>query len=133
MKEMNEKNHPNHQYKIRLTAGGKETEGIAQARLWSVEEKRNRAIAGFAITWGLAACSVFLPLAHFVLVPALLIAGPFVFLWAKKQNGKITGLEANCPFCGNALTTAETSINWPQRIACTRCSEPVRIDVVTQH
>lgn len=126
---MNEpKLQPNHRIDVRLLAGGKEGRGIAQAHLWSAEEKKKRALTGLAITWGLAVLSVFLPLAHFFLVPAFLIVGPFIFFWARRQNGKITALEAACPFCGEALQSSGSSINWPLRIVCGHCSEQVKIE-----
>ncbi|MGZ3696002.1 MAG: hypothetical protein ACXWQO_18185 [Bdellovibrionota bacterium] len=114
-----------------LEAGGKASDGIAKARLWTEAEKKKRGLRGWGLMWGLAIFSIFLPLVHFVLVPAFFIAGPFVFFWLKKQNGRIFEVSANCPFCGKKLTAPEMGMNSPLRIICGACKEPVRVDLAT--
>lgn len=120
-----------HDFEIRLAAGGKESAGIAKAHLWSSTESKKRAWRGLGITWGLAVFSVFLPLAHFFLVPGLLFAGPFVFFWLRKQKGRVLDIQAACPFCQKTLAAGGFGIEWPLRVVCGGCSEPVRIDLRT--
>ncbi len=118
----------NHEYPVLLSAGGKNSRGKALAHQWSEAEKKKRAFRGLGIAWGLAVISIALPLAHFILVPGFLLAGPFAFFWIRKQEGTIIGLVAQCPFCEKALTGCRAGIEWPLRIVCAHCSEPVRID-----
>jgi hypothetical protein len=61
-----------------ISPNEKKTIGIAQIQEWNQKERLKRALKTLGISWGLAIVSVLIPLAHFILVPGFLLAGPFV-------------------------------------------------------
>ena len=85
-----------------------------------------RAARTLVLWWALALLSVLIPLAHFILVPLLLIAGPVM---AYKHYRAITTserVEGHCPLCRNAikikLGPAEKPVLWKY---CPVCQEPL--------
>jgi hypothetical protein len=62
-----------------------------------------RAARTLAACWGLAVVAVFLPVLHFVLVPALLLLGP-AMAWSRLHETRtLLGVEGACPACALAL------------------------------
>ncbi|HZS32876.1 MAG TPA: hypothetical protein VFC42_05810 [Methylomirabilota bacterium] len=60
----------------------------------------SRAAAALGICWGLAFPAVFLPVAHFVLVPGLLLAGPVLAVIQLRQRRRVVRIHGTCPRCG---------------------------------
>lgn len=111
---------------VQLEAGGKSSQGTATLALYTEAEKTQRARKAFFLFLGLGFFSVFLPLAHFFLVPGFLLASPWAYRWAKKQRGLLQKLEAPCPFCTKPIHHAGGGLDWPLRFVCSHCHEPVR-------
>jgi hypothetical protein len=61
-----------------------------------------RVLAGLGMFWGLALASVFIPVAHFILVPAFLVAGLLVALRRAREDRRLILLRGACPRCGAA-------------------------------
>lgn len=61
----------------------------------------------WAISWLAAVAAVFLPVLHFVLVPALLIGGPLYALSMRDEHTTLLGAQGTCPACGAAVTLAQ--------------------------
>jgi hypothetical protein len=106
---------------------GNKTSGNANIQHWEQKERMRRAMRALGITWGAMIVSVFIPLAHFILVPALLIAGPIVANWVYKQQDMIMGGEAICPQCGKPFHIIRTTLKWPLNDTCSECHENVTI------
>ncbi|EKD42337.1 MAG: hypothetical protein ACD_73C00199G0003 [uncultured bacterium] len=73
-------------YKVKIIAYDKTSFGKVRVKQFSTSERGKRALKTLAICWAAAIFSVFLPIAHFVLVPGFLIAGialPFHIYGAK--------------------------------------------------
>ena len=65
--------------------------------------RRERVVAvarTWAICWLAAVVAVFLPVLHFILVPALLIGGPFYALSMRHEHATLLSARGPCPACG---------------------------------
>jgi len=61
----------------------------------------------WAISWLAAVAAVFLPVLHFVLVPALLIGGPLYALSMRDEHTTLLGAKGECPACGAAVALTQ--------------------------
>jgi len=61
----------------------------------------------WAISWLAAIAAVFLPVLHFILVPALLIGGPLYALSMRKEHTTLMRATGACPACGAAITLTQ--------------------------
>jgi len=59
-----------------------------------------RCVQTWLAGWGLAIAAVFLPVLHFVLVPALLLGGPILALQRLGERVTVLDVSGNCPGCG---------------------------------
>jgi hypothetical protein len=58
-----------------------------------------RALGVLVACWGAAAVSVLIPVAHFLLVPALTIAGPLWAVLRFRQHQRVVRVRGVCPRC----------------------------------
>ncbi len=116
--------------KLLLEAGGKSSQSVATLALYSDAEKNKRARKAFFLFLALGFFSVFLPLAHFFLVPGFLLASPWAYRWAKKQKGLLQKLEGSCPFCTKSVQHSGGGLEWPLRFVCSHCHEPIRASLL---
>jgi hypothetical protein len=65
-------------------------------------ERMRRAAKAWAGCWGAAIVAVFLPVLHFVLVPALLVGGPLYAMVMMRERVTVLGADGDCPMCGAA-------------------------------
>ena len=63
-------------------------------------ERIRRAARAWAGCWGAAIAAVFLPVLHFVLVPALLVGGPLYAMVMMRERITVLGADGDCPACG---------------------------------
>lgn len=71
--------------------------------VWTRAQRTQRALQALGLCWAAAVAAVFLPVLHFVLVPALIISGP-VAAWARyREQRSVLGFEGVCPACSAAL------------------------------
>jgi hypothetical protein len=59
-----------------------------------------RALAVLAACWVAAALAVFIPVAHFLLVPALALAGPIGAVIRFRERQRVLRVHGTCPRCG---------------------------------
>jgi hypothetical protein len=59
-----------------------------------------RALAGLGACWALALVSVFIPVAHFVLVPTFTVAGVVVTGLRLREDRRLVRVSGTCPRCG---------------------------------
>src|SRR2546429_9907546 len=76
---------------------GKPTRGTVTIREFNREQRMRRALEGLGKWWGVALLSVFIPVAHFVLVPSFLLYG----MWQLCQRLGTAGVPTRAP-CGRA-------------------------------
>lgn len=61
-----------------------------------------RVLAGLGMFWGLGLVSVFIPVAHFVLVPTFVVAGIVMAIKRAREDRRLILLRGACPRCGAA-------------------------------
>jgi len=80
------------------------------------------------MSWGLGLVAIFIPLLHFVLVPLLIIAGPFAFYWVAGQEQIILGGKGECPECQREFEIARSPVKWPLSDLCNHCRSQLNIE-----
>jgi DNA-directed RNA polymerase subunit RPC12/RpoP len=88
---------------ITLAAFGRaETSGVLRVRLWPPRDRALRVLKGLLACWALAGLTVFIPIAHFVLVPGFFLGGIFLAArWSRQARTPVVAHGA-CPACGDA-------------------------------
>lgn len=115
---------------VRLTVlGGRETLGEVRVQRWSQRDRIVRAAKVWGACWALAVVAVFVPAAHFVLVPILLAAGPIAAYFAARTESSVLGGRAACPACGEVFIVAGGPENWPLQDVCGACRVQVVIEL----
>ena len=61
-----------------------------------------RVLGGLGMFWGLGLVSVFIPIAHFVLVPTFVLGGIAMALVRAREDRRLILLQGACPRCGAA-------------------------------
>jgi hypothetical protein len=59
-----------------------------------------RTLAGLGTFWGLALGSVFIPVAHFVLVPTFVVGGIVMAVKRAREDRRLLRVRGACPRCG---------------------------------
>jgi hypothetical protein len=65
-------------------------------------QRLGRALAGLAMCWALALGGLFIPVAHFILVPIFVVAGVVVAVKRAHEERRLLLLRGACPRCGAA-------------------------------
>jgi hypothetical protein len=63
-------------------------------------DRMRRVLTALGIFWGLAIPAVFMPVAHFILVPSLLMIGIVVAALRSREDVRLLGAHGRCPRCG---------------------------------
>ncbi|MGZ3690219.1 MAG: hypothetical protein ACXVAX_01875 [Pseudobdellovibrio sp.] len=80
-----------------------------------------------ALFWGLAICSVFIPVLHFVLVPSFLIVGVVAFMKQYKNTHLIKGGIYICPECKRDFEMKPIYFMEGKKIDCSLCGTQLSI------
>lgn len=65
-------------------------------------QRLGRALAGLGVCWALALGGLFIPVAHFILVPTFVVAGIVVAVKRAREVRRLLLLRGACPRCGAA-------------------------------
>ena len=85
-------------------------------------ERLARTAAALGVCWGLALVSLFIPLAHFILVPTFFIAGIAVAGARAREVTRLLGVHGVCPRCGQAQDFEAGGRFTPSRsLDCPKC------------
>lgn len=107
---------------------GKITSGEMQTTLFNHGECVKRGLQRFGFFWLLAAITLFIPLAHFVLVPGFLIAGPVIAYLTYKATFQRDHITGTCPSCEEKITIKlEAKDELPKWTYCPNCKTPLHI------
>jgi len=107
---------------------GKAADGRLYTTVYSAGERTQRALLRLAVLWLLAGVSLFIPLAHFVLVPGFLIAGPVLAVMVYRSAQARDRVEGRCPACGAEITIKlEASDEIPKWTYCPACNAALEI------
>ncbi|HED39331.1 MAG TPA: hypothetical protein ENJ13_02750 [Chromatiales bacterium] len=104
------------------------TIGQLHITTYSQKERTARAIKMLALMWGLAIITLFIPLAHFVLVPGFLIAGPVIAYKRYQMAQHPSKADGECPTCKQPLSIhLEPSDTLPMWSYCSANNDPVQL------
>lgn len=113
---------------VRLVAReGTSTEAVVYRKTLGSPERAWRALIVLGTCWLLAAVTVFIPLAHFVLVPGFLIAGPIVAYKRYGAQSVVMGGLATCPRCNASVRVKYATEDWPLSASCDACRAIVEV------
>ncbi len=101
---------------------GNAAEGQLFLTGYTAADRTRRAVIALVACLLGAGVAVFIPIAHFFLVPALLIAGPVLFYTRYRQAEALERVEGVCPRCGQSVTIAmESNDKLPKWTYCPAC------------
>ena len=63
-------------------------------------ERMTRVMSALGVCWGLAIVAVFMPVAHFILVPTFLLLGIVLAVLRSREDVRLLGAHGRCPRCG---------------------------------
>jgi len=117
--------------KVRVVArDGASMPGEVTIHYWNQKERWMRVLKWLGLFWGLALCSFFLPIIHFILVPGFFLGGfisiPFVY---QAESGVMGGASI-CPLCRSDFKIEKSSNQWPLTDVCAQCHVQVTIEKV---
>jgi len=67
------------------------------------------------------------PVLHFVLVPAFLLAALLSFIFTYKKEKQILQATAKCPACFTDLNVPKAEPNWPLPVTCPSCGAQIYV------
>jgi hypothetical protein len=82
--------------------GKPDTAATARVRRYDRALRMRRALQTLGTGWGLAIAAIFLPVLHFILVPALALGTPLIALQRWGEASVLVGASGACPACGAA-------------------------------
>ena len=108
--------------------GGTPTQGTVTVQEFSRAERVRRALGGLGKWWGIALASVFIPVAHFLLVPSFLLFGMWQFLLRFRTTSLAINAHGTCPDC-RTEQALELAVQWrvPQPVTCRSCHRGLRL------
>lgn len=86
------------------------------------------AIKWLGICWALAVFFIFVPILHFVLVPAAALLGLFMFAQRLMLREFMAKGEVRCPNCSHAVEVKPGGFGWPKREICSGCRSDVFLE-----
>lgn len=88
-----------------------------------------RALMRLGLFWLLSIVSIFIIIAHWVLVPGFFIAGPVVAVMTYKTKQAAEKCTGQCPSCDEQITVKmEAKDTLPKWTYCPSCNNPLHID-----
>ncbi len=102
--------------------------GAVYFKEWSAQEKTKRALRIWGILWAICILTIFIPIAHFVLVPAFFVAGPIAALVVFNREDAILGGAAQCPDCKKIFDISKNKVEWPLKDVCSHCYHHIVIN-----
>ena len=100
----------------------------AMIRSFDKPERMKRALKGLGTFWAAAIGSIFIPVAHFLLVPSFALYGAYTFFERLGAQQVAVAVEGTCPDCGKPQKL-ETGGRWhvPRNVACRYCQRALKI------
>lgn len=106
------------------------TQGTAVLLERNFTQRMSRALVQLLIYWGLALVSIFIPIAHFILVPGFLIGGVIAAHRKVKEERTLLTLSAPCPRCENDQKFSPNSrFESGMKIQCPECKNDLVLTV----
>jgi hypothetical protein len=100
--------------------GSPTTTATATVLQQSPGQRLARIAAGLGLFWGLALVGLFIPVAHFILVPTFVVAGIAMAVVRAREDKRLLKVRGVCPRCGaeqefkvNGRFTSQRSLDCP--------------------
>lgn len=107
---------------------GGQTDGVMHFTSYSSGDRISRALIALVACWIAAGITLFIPIAHFFLVPAFFIAGPVLFFFRFKQDEAKEKIDGKCPNCNDEISIAlENTDKLPKRTYCPVCDKAIEL------
>lgn len=107
---------------------GNGSEGVLHFTSYTPADRTKRAITAWVVCWVAAFLTFFIPIAHFFLVPAFLIAGPMMFYSRSRQVEALEKMLSVCPRCEKDLALEmETNDKLPKWTYCPACDGAIEV------
>jgi hypothetical protein len=106
---------------VRVTCSDKHSDGTIEVKYFSRELRMEKAIKTGLICFAAAALCIFIPVAHFILVPSGLILAPLLALRQFRVTNAIVGASCRCAACGGELTKLSSQERYPLYETCLAC------------
>ncbi|RIL05350.1 MAG: hypothetical protein DCC75_11780 [Proteobacteria bacterium] len=114
---------------IKLEGGGNSEIGAIQVYQRTRSEVLLRTLGTGALLIGLAVISIFIPIAHFILVPLFLILALIMIPIAARSSQTILAGEGKCPYCQAHFRLFKRRYAFPISDICEGCSRTVTLDL----
>ncbi len=88
-------------------------------------QRVGRGALALVLCWALASASVFIVLAHFILVPSFFIAGPVLAYFRLRAVRVVKDIHGACPRCG--VEQDFKPALWGRMIDCPRCKNQLTL------
>jgi len=109
-------------------SNGQQTTGTLSYMVYTKQQRVARAAKTLGIFWGLAVVTLFIPLAHFVLVPGFFIAGPIVAYLRYRVTETVDKASGECPTCHEQVTIQlDASDRLPKWTYCSANNDPIQL------
>ncbi len=102
--------------------------GVLHIANFDPQERFKRAAKVWGFCWLFAVLSVPVVIAHWVLVPGFLLAGPIMAYRRYQIVSAVERAEATCPVCSVAVTISmEADDSLPKHTYCPKCNGPIQL------
>ena len=89
-----------------------------------------RGLLALAACWGLAALTILVPIAHFVLVPGFFLLGIWLLVKRLGEDATIVSVEGECPKCGEPRSfVASGRLKPGMKVQCPVCRNELDLAV----
>lgn len=105
------------------------THGKVRIQHFTQAERSKRAIKFAGYTLLAAFASVFIPIVHFIAVPSLLLATPFVFGYFVNRDEVLLGGAGKCPHCKSEFRIEGGTPKFPYNDLCDHCKNEVWLEL----
>lgn len=103
-------------------------EGILNFKQFSSGDRTGKALTVLGLCWLAAGITLFIPIAHFVLVPGFLIAGPVLAMMKYKIDRANEDVQVQCPNCEKSVTIKlDPADTLPIYTYCSDCNESLQL------
>lgn len=95
--------------------------GSLELELYSKSERTKVAMKRLVICWGASLLAIVVPIAHFLLVPGLFVAGPIAFYLGIRRTERLLTQSVLCPKCKTPVELESSKLKLPMQILCKPC------------
>jgi hypothetical protein len=111
--------------------GASSARGVATVRYRTLASRVRRAALALGAAWLLAFPAIFFPVAHFVLVPGLVVGGVVLAVIRLREDRTLARIQATCPRCRTTLDLSPGGrFRLPRPVQCVHCKNELTLAAV---